>query len=319
MSAVVSVNTSGVLVARTPAEVQSGTSTLSNPPAWFATIFSRGPAGGQELGVHLLGEHRDHRVAALTTSEQLLARDPELVLVTVRRSAPCRRASGCVHDRAGHQHVRSAHVGLAPRLLGEGWGFPRLARAGSRAGHEDVESIASDAERAPGILETDRLRLRPMRSRTSTRWRPCSWGTRVSMRLYPGRSTARWLGSGWSASSSGSNGWVRAARGGERATGEVMGDCGPMLQETATGGSWSSVAHPAGPAGEGDRDRGGRACRDEAWAALDIERLISIIRPENVPSWSVARGARILAVVRRRARRDGACAVVDGTRVCVSP
>ena len=40
VSAVVSVSTSGVFVASTPAAVHAATSTLSNPTAWFATIFS---------------------------------------------------------------------------------------------------------------------------------------------------------------------------------------------------------------------------------------------------------------------------------------
>ena len=44
MSAVVSVRTSGVFVARTPAAVHAATSMLSNPTAWFATIVSCGPA-----------------------------------------------------------------------------------------------------------------------------------------------------------------------------------------------------------------------------------------------------------------------------------
>jgi RimJ/RimL family protein N-acetyltransferase len=44
-----------------------------------------------------------------------------------------------------------------------------------------------------------------------------------------------------------------------------------------------------------DRQRHGfateaaRACRDEAWRVLDASFLISLIRPENVASWSVAR------------------------------
>ena len=44
VSAVVSVRTSGVFVASTPAAVHAATSMLSNPTAWFATIFSCGPA-----------------------------------------------------------------------------------------------------------------------------------------------------------------------------------------------------------------------------------------------------------------------------------
>ena len=56
------------------------------------------------------------------------------------------------------------------------------------------------------------------------------------------------------------------------------------------GRSWSS----GGTSGWTGRGTGSRRRRvapvgTEAWAALDVERLISIIRPENVPSWSVAR------------------------------
>ena len=47
VSAVVSVSTSGVFVASTPAAVHAATSTLSNPTAWLATIFSCGPAAAR--------------------------------------------------------------------------------------------------------------------------------------------------------------------------------------------------------------------------------------------------------------------------------
>lgn len=33
----------------------------------------------------------------------------------------------------------------------------------------------------------------------------------------------------------------------------------------------------------------GFACRDHAWEVLPVDRPTSLIRPENVPSWSVAR------------------------------
>ena len=76
----------------------------------------------------------------------------------------------------------------------------------------------------------------------------------------------------------------------EKATGEMIGDCGPMLQETGHGSFVELCWHIR-------RDRqslgfateAGEACRDQAWQALEVDRLISIIRPENVPSWSVAR------------------------------
>ena len=46
--------------------------------------------------------------------------------------------------------------------------------------------------------------------------------------------------------------------------------------------------------GQGFAIEAGRACRDEAWRVLGVDRLISIIRPENVPSWSVARALGFL-------------------------
>ena len=81
VSAVVSVSTSGVLVASTPAAVHAATSMLSKPTAWLATIVRLRPGRGQELGVDLLGEHRDDGVAAGDHLEELVPRDAELVLV----------------------------------------------------------------------------------------------------------------------------------------------------------------------------------------------------------------------------------------------
>jgi [ribosomal protein S5]-alanine N-acetyltransferase len=73
-------------------------------------------------------------------------------------------------------------------------------------------------------------------------------------------------------------------------TGEMIGDCGPMVMEVL-GTEFVELGWHI------RRDRqsfgfateAGTACRDHAWKVLDVERLISIIRPENVPSWSVAK------------------------------
>jgi RimJ/RimL family protein N-acetyltransferase len=76
----------------------------------------------------------------------------------------------------------------------------------------------------------------------------------------------------------------------ERATGEMIGDCGPMVMETGHGTHVELAWHiRADRQGRGFATEAGAACRDEAWRALDIDHLISIVRPENVPSWSVAR------------------------------
>lgn len=76
----------------------------------------------------------------------------------------------------------------------------------------------------------------------------------------------------------------------EKRSGTLVGDCGPMLMETTRGAfvelGWHILRDRQG---RGYATEAGAACRDRAWAALDVDRLISLIRPENVPSWSVAR------------------------------
>lgn len=71
---------------------------------------------------------------------------------------------------------------------------------------------------------------------------------------------------------------------------ELIGDCGPMVQETGHGTFTELGWHiRRDRQGLGFASEAGAACRDHAWRVLDVECLISIIRPENVPSWSVAR------------------------------
>ena len=76
----------------------------------------------------------------------------------------------------------------------------------------------------------------------------------------------------------------------ERASGELIGDCGPQVMETGHG-TFVELGWHIRPdrQGLGFASEAGAACRDEAWRVLDVDRLISIIRPENVPSWLVAR------------------------------
>ena len=76
----------------------------------------------------------------------------------------------------------------------------------------------------------------------------------------------------------------------EQDTGEMIGDCGPMVMETGHGTHVELGWHiRADRQGLGFATEAGAACRDEAWSVLGVDHLISIIRPENVPSWSVAR------------------------------
>ena len=139
-------------------------------------------------------------------------------------------------------------------------------------------------------LETPRLVLRPMLPGDLEAFHAVV-SDPVSMRFYPKpfdrERTRKWID------------WVgeRYERDGfgllaivEKQTGEMIGDCGPMIQEVE-GHPWVELGWHI----RRDRQRrgiateAGAACRDEAWRVLDAERLISLIRPENVPSWSVAR------------------------------
>jgi RimJ/RimL family protein N-acetyltransferase len=75
----------------------------------------------------------------------------------------------------------------------------------------------------------------------------------------------------------------------ERVTDALIGDVGPTVQE-ADGESFIELGWHvlASRQRRGVATEGGAACRDAAFAALDAPFLISLIRPENVPSRRVA-------------------------------
>ena len=75
----------------------------------------------------------------------------------------------------------------------------------------------------------------------------------------------------------------------ERATGAFLGDCGPTIQhvdgEPHVELGWHTRRDRWG---EGIATEGGSACRDWCWASLDVDHVVSLIRPENRRSWRVA-------------------------------
>ena len=138
-------------------------------------------------------------------------------------------------------------------------------------------------------IETDRLLLRPLVPGDLDGFLPVV-NDPMSMRFYPkpfDREMARvWIeriGERYERD------WYGLLAVVERETGEMVGDCGPMRMETGHG-TFVELGWHIRPdrQGRGFAVEAGRACRDEAWRVLDVDRLISIIRPENVPSWSVA-------------------------------
>jgi len=139
-------------------------------------------------------------------------------------------------------------------------------------------------------LETARLRLRPLDDGDADALGPVL-GDPFSMRFYPAPfdrdGVVRWIG--WTKERYERDGYGLLGVV-EKETGELIGDCGPTLQVTGAG-SFVELGWHVRPdrQGRGYATEAGLACRDEAWRVLHPERLISLIRPENVPSWSVAR------------------------------
>ena len=71
-----------------------------------------------------------------------------------------------------------------------------------------------------------------------------------------------------------------------------MGDCGLIRQEV-DGESLIEIGYHVRRDlwGQGLAPEAARACRDYGFAHLRVDRLISLIRPENVPSQRVAEKA----------------------------
>jgi RimJ/RimL family protein N-acetyltransferase len=143
----------------------------------------------------------------------------------------------------------------------------------------------------PTPIETERLVLRPFHDDGSDVDAMLEvLGDAVSMRYYPEPLDR-----------DGTSAWIerqldRYERDGfgllaieERDDGRLIGDCGPTVQE-ADGESFVELGWHVLRARQrrGVATEAGAACRDVAFAALDVPFLISLIRPENLPSRRVA-------------------------------
>src|SRR6185436_17997483 len=75
----------------------------------------------------------------------------------------------------------------------------------------------------------------------------------------------------------------------DRATGEPVGQIG-VVRQTVKGADETEVGYLLARAfwGQGLATEAARACRDHALQALGRSRVISLIRPENLPSCRVA-------------------------------
>ena len=74
-----------------------------------------------------------------------------------------------------------------------------------------------------------------------------------------------------------------------KSSGEVIGDCG-MTRQTVDGVDEIEIGYHVRRDlwGQGYAPEAARACRDYGFSRLGAERLIALIRPENIPSRRVA-------------------------------
>jgi [ribosomal protein S5]-alanine N-acetyltransferase len=90
--------------------------------------------------------------------------------------------------------------------------------------------------------------------------------------------------------------WAMVLKG----SGELIGDCG-LIKQMVGGMDETEIGYHVRRDlwGQGLATEAARACRDYGFAQLPVERLISLIRPENLPSRRVAEknGMRIVKEV----------------------
>ncbi len=143
----------------------------------------------------------------------------------------------------------------------------------------------------PPTLETERVRLRPFASdRSDVDALARILGDPVSMRWYPAPfdrdATDRWVKRQLERYEVDGIGLLAIE---DRATGEVLGDCGPMFQDVDGERFLELGWHVRRDRqGQGIATEAGAACRDWAFSIARAPFLISLIRPENVASWRVA-------------------------------
>lgn len=140
------------------------------------------------------------------------------------------------------------------------------------------------------ILETERLTLREItKADLPTLYR--IFGDAESMRFYP-RAKSFEETEAWfqklafrSYEESGFGLWGVV----EKATGELIGDCGVTLQATPRGLEPEIGYHLRREwLGRGYAAEAAAACRDFGFGSLGFERIVSIVSPENIPSLRVA-------------------------------
>lgn len=139
------------------------------------------------------------------------------------------------------------------------------------------------------ILETSRLILRQF-SRNDVDAMGAVLGDAETMRYYPARldraDVEEWIERNLRRYANDGHGlWAMVLK----ANGELIGDCGLTLQEVEGVNEVEIGYHVRRDCWRrGLATEAARACRDYGFANVPVERLVSIIRPENIASCRVA-------------------------------
>ncbi len=139
------------------------------------------------------------------------------------------------------------------------------------------------------ILETKRLRLRKFRAEDAGAL-AAVLSDAEAMKFYPAafdeRGVQDWIGRNLRRYENEGHGlWAMILK----KTGELIGDCGCVLQEVDGTQAVEIGYHVRRDLwGQGFATEAAAACTEYAFARLGVARVISMIRPENVPSRRVA-------------------------------
>ena len=158
------------------------------------------------------------------------------------------------------------------------------------------------------ILSTDRLRLREI-TPADLPFLHRIFGDEECMRYYPGIKTFDETESWFrrlafdSYTNHGFGLWAVV----DRKSGALLGDCGITLQETSAGLEPEIGYHLwRDHWGKGYAVEAATACRDHALQTLGLARIVSVVRPDNIPSQRVAgRVHRRRETFLKSARPDG--------------
>ncbi len=189
------------------------------------------------------------------------------------------------HSRAAQQHDNAADNDQSDPENNQNPAYLRHIESLSRARHQSTDTLCSVGI----ILQTARLTLREFEPEDAAALSQIL-GDPETMRFYPApldrAGVENWIQRNRQRYEDDGVGlWAMVLRD----TTEVIGDCGIVRQEIEGDSLYEIGYHLRRDLlGQGLATEAATACREWGFAHLPIDRLISLIRPENLPSRRVA-------------------------------